>query len=454
MKCKIWKTLRDRMLSTPFCTLSEEQGSLSFEETVIYVEAFAARLSLPCYGILCHSEMAASLALLSCFAAGVTAVPLSLRYGEEHCRSIIKKMKIPALITDGNGILKIERTEYLYQAPSEGPALILSTSGTTGHPKGIMLSEDNILSNLLDIADYFKIGHGDSILIARPLYHGAVLTGEFLISLFKGVNIVFYSAAFSPAAWLSEIRNRRITVLGGTPTVLTMLARFAHNEKLPLRHIVVSGECLHARQAKKLRQAFFDADIYSVYGLSEASPRVSYLPPSCFDTQAGSVGIPLRSVEMCIVDENGYPVEENTEGELIIKGPNVMLGYFDDPALTERTVRNGWLYTGDCAYRAKGGFYYICGRTDDMIIRAGMNIYPAQIENALLEDERVEDVLVYGYDAQDVRGIGLKVKGRFQDIAEVYSLCVRVLPDWELPTHIEIVKEISRNATGKKRRKE
>ena len=89
-----------------------------------------------------------------------------------------------------------------------------------------------------------------------------------------------------------------------------------------------------------------------------------------------------------------------------------------------------------------------------MIIRAGMNIYPAQIENALLEDERVEDVLVYGYDAQDVRGIGLKVKGRFQDIAEVYSLCVRVLPDWELPTHIEIVKEISRNATGKKRRKE
>lgn len=143
----------------------------------------------------------------------MTAVPLSLRYGEAHCRKILDFISPSCLVTDTYGELMVTYFgEAKYIRPKAHPALIMCTSGTTGTPKGVMLSEENLLANVQAIAAYFNIGKADTVLIARPLYHCAVLTGELLIGLVKGSRIVFYSQAFQPAEILKQLRENKITV--------------------------------------------------------------------------------------------------------------------------------------------------------------------------------------------------------------------------------------------------
>lgn len=215
--------------------------------------------------------------------------------------------------------------------------------------------------------------------------------------------------------------------------------------------MAISGECMTENCQKKIRKAFPNAKIYSVYGLTEASPRVSYVPPELLDTYPTSAGITLKSVKIRIVDDNGNDVTKGTVGELLVKGDNVMVGYYKEPNKTAKVLKNGWLHTKDLAYIDKAsGMLYIKGRKDGMIIRGGMNIYPQEIENALMQDSRVEDVLAYGTKDNDVTRIGIKIKGNFGNTKEVKEMCVKLLPTYQVPNLIEIVDEIPKNGSGKK----
>ena len=451
----LWQEIKKKMLSTPNQTVGEKDCSMTFEELVIFAEQFSTKLSGECYGIMCNSEMSSAMAILSCFAAGATAVPLSIRYGEKHCRKIINTIGMPYMITDTNGYLHVVDIDMgKYKFPKEKPALIMCTSGTSENPKGAMLSELNILTNVLDIADYFDVNENDTILIARPLYHCAVLTGEFLLALFKGAKIIFSSEQFNPLLLLKMITEKQISVLCGTPTLLSTMAAFVRKETpVPLQKIAISGECLTETNAKKIISAFPNSKKYSIYGLTEASPRVSYLPPELFLDNPTSVGIPLKSVRIKIVNDNGKECAFNETGELLVKGDNVMLGYYEEPKKTAKILKNGWLHTKDSAYIGENGLLYIKGRRDSMIIRSGMNIYPQEIENALLSDKRVQDVLAFGITENDTIRIGIKVKGDFKSIVEIKELCVKLLPQYQIPNIIEIVDEIPKNGSGKKIRK-
>ena len=392
------------------------------------------------------------MALLSCFAAEVTALPLSQRYGELHCNKILDAISPDAVITDQYGeleILHINGSEYV--EPREHPALIMCTSGTTGVPKGAMLSEVNIMTNVTDIALYFNINMSDTILISRPLYHCAVLTGEFLTALVKGAKIRFYSDAFNPAVVLKLLKEYRITAFCGTPTLLRMMARMKKDPESDfLRHICISGECMSREIGKQIADAFPNAEIYHIYGLTEACPRVSYLPPSMFDKYADCVGIPLRSVFLKIISPEGQPVDLNEVGMLWVKGDNVMLGYYNDPEKTAEVLVDGWLCTGDMALFNNAGLLKIKGRSDDLIIKAGMNIYPQEIEGALRLDPRVHEVLVHGknHEKHGVQ-IVLTIAGDFSDVAEVKELCRSHLPTYQMPTYISLVEEIPKNGSGK-----
>ena len=207
----------------------------------------------------------------------------------------------------------------------------MCTSGTTGIPKGVMLSDENIINNINSISDYFKISGNDKILISRPLYHCAVLTGEFLTAIEKGSKIEFYYEHFNPQKIIDIIREKNITVFGATPTLFKALISFTKEpDSIPLDKIVISGECLSSQISENIKKAFPHAAIYHVYGLTEASPRVCFLPPNLFDNYGTFVGFPINGVELLIKDKNGNQLKRNKIGILWIKGNNIMQGYYND----------------------------------------------------------------------------------------------------------------------------
>lgn len=452
----LWEYLQEKMLSRPSRKIREGSAHITYEEAVVFAETFGKKLKVPCCAILCQSELAASLAILSCFAAGVTAVPLSFRYGDAHCRNILRKIRPDAMITDAGGelhVLNLCAAAEPWETEEPRPAVILCTSGTTGEPKGVMLSEENLFTNLEDIGTYFKINKTDRILICRPLYHCAVLTGEFLISLVKGLDIFFASEKFDPVNILKILKEEQISVFCGTPSLLRMICRFAGVSGCfaLVRHIAVSGEPMGKVCAQMIAKTFYNAYIYHVYGLTEASPRVAYLPPAYFEALPEYAGLPLPSVQVKVVDDAGKTLPRGAQGELCVKGKSVMLGYYRNPELTAQVLdAGGWLHTGDVASIHDNGFLKIKCRRDNMIIRAGMNIYPQEIENALLADGRTRDALAYGIaDAMSGQKIGLKISGDFRNKNEVLQLCRRALPPHAVPSVIELMEELPRNVSGK-----
>lgn len=449
---KLWHFIKQHMMNNPNQAVCEGGASLSFEDMAIWAENFARKLhGVKCCAILCSSEMAASMALLSCFAAEVTAVPLSMRYGVPHCNKILDVISPDAIIMDTGGeitVYKLHGSRYV--VPPKHPALIMCTSGTTGKPKGAMLTKTNIMTNVSDISDYFKMDKNDTILISRPLYHCAVLTGEFLTAIIRGANIRFYSDQFNPTRMLELIKEHRVTAFCGTPTLISIMARFNRGAAAQtLKHICISGECMSREGGKKIFAAFPECKLYHIYGLTEACPRVSYLPPEHFKEFPDCVGIPLKSVSIKILSPLGKRCKTNEEGILYVKGNNIMLGYYRDPERTKSILKNGWLCTGDIALINDAGFLKIKGRNDDLIIKSGMNIYPAEIEDVLKQDSRVREVLVYGFRDNIGTQIGIKLAGEFSSVDEIKQLCMQTLPAFQVPTKIELVDELPKNGSGK-----
>jgi acyl-CoA synthetase (AMP-forming)/AMP-acid ligase II len=426
------------MLEHPDQLVSDGIKTLTYSEILEHAEALGNQLTEEKYGLLCDSDFDTVISLLACFYARKTAVPLSKKYGDNHISRIIEKVQIAHLITS-SGLVRISDTMPEPEDLTD-VALIMCTSGTTGMPKGAMITEKNLVTNLNDIEKYFQIDNTDHILIARPLYHCAVLTGELLISLIKGLQISFFSEGFIPQRIVSVVKDKKATVLCGTPTLFYHLAALNSKSKNPLdlRVIVVSGECMTQKAAESIRRAFSNSNIYNVYGLTEASPRACYLPPEEFDLTPLSVGVPLASLKARIKDN-----------ELLLKGGSIMKGYYNDPDATARVMRDGWLYTGDIADCDEHGRVYIKCRRDNMIIRSGMNIYPQEIENALKQDERIRDVLAFGVKNDTVsEKIYIKVVTGLST-SEVFEVCKDRLPTYELPDVIDIVEEIQKNASGK-----
>ncbi len=448
----LWNEIKKAMAAYPNQKVCEGNTEMTYRELTMFAEMYAEKLAgEKCCAILCGSEMAAAMALLSCFAAGVTAVPLSARYGEKHCNKILETVGPTAVITDLDGQLQImDLKDATYIEPEEPPALIMCTSGTTGTPKGAMLSEHNLRTNVRDICAYLDVDKTDTILIARPLYHSAVLTGEFLMALFKGLKICFYSHAFNPKELLALIDERNISVMGGTPTLWEMMARFKRKRSVDLRTIFISGECMSAERGRKIRQAFPTAKIHHVYGLTEAAPRVSHLPPELFDEWPECVGVALDSVTLKIIKKDGSIAQTGEDGMLWVLGENVMLGYYNAPEQTAKVLKDGWLCTGDIATMDPNGLLRIKGRGDDLIIRAGMNIYPQEIERALMRDWRIRDVLVYKIETPNMgEQIAMTISGAFENIDEVRHLCAEVLPHFQIPNRIELVDELPKSGSGK-----
>lgn len=459
--------------------LTDNNGnSISYDDLLVKVKTVAAQISANSTpgSRICilhsHSYLDA-LAVLGTLAADCVVVPMSLNYGETNCCQIISRSEPDLLLTDMDPLPESIATSVrdnivrvLSIAAASGSfegkavrgtsdlAMIMFTSGTTGIPKGAMLSHGNILSNLADIAAYFTMTSQDHFLIARPLYHGAVMTGEFLHGLMHGSRITFYNEAFSPRRLLAFLVEKECTTMCATPTLFYHLAMNKRSVTLPnLKKVVVSGECLNPQVADKILGSFPGVNFFNVYGLTEASPRVCHLDPRYFLAKIGSVGVPLRSVTIRVMEENGEETARGEIGELLVKGPNVMLGYWKDEQLTSQKIVDGWLHTGDMCRLDEEGFLYIIGRKDHMIIRAGVNIYPQDIENTLLKDEAFKEVMVWG---ETDANYGQRICAAFVPSSEaplspadVIGICRKRLDAYKWPDEVLIVESLQRNASGK-----
>ncbi|GIQ69318.1 long-chain fatty acid--CoA ligase [Xylanibacillus composti] len=394
--------------------------------------------------------------LLAAMQCRVTVVPVDSFRNPQLTRKALEEIGPELVIAQAH----VDQTGRLQALPTVFPkrrsslqdvALILYTSGTSGFPKGVMLTYRNLWSNMEDILRCFPLGAEDRLLLLRPLVHASAITGELLPALYCGAAIAVKPDELTPLGAVRELAAQRITVCCMTPTVASSLAHFAPRcDMSTVQQLVLSGEPLRKLQKERIRAAFPGARIGNAYGLTEASPRVSCKLQLADDDPVECVGAPLARVDIRIVDGQGNPVSPGCRGMLTVSGPNVMKGYFGDAAATAVKLDQGWLKTGDIASWREGELF-VYGRADDLIIRGGVNVHPAELEQVLLEVEGVREALAFGH----MEDSGVKIHAWVTadpelDRHEVLRRIVQNQQDTRLwPDVIEVKRELPKTASGK-----
>lgn len=331
-------------------------------------------------------------------------------------------------------------------------AVILYTSGTTGHPKGAMLTFENIFSNARDVAEYLGFSPDDRVFATLPVFHVFALTVVVNAPLVTGATILLVPK-FSPGDVFTVAREQQATVFAGVPTMYNFLYQYpdANPEDFSTVRLAISGGAslpvalLHNFEDK------FNVRISEGYGLSEASP-VTCFNPLDRERKAGSIGTSIINVENKIVNELGEELPIGEVGELIVRGPNVMKGYYKMPEETANAIRDGWLYTGDLAKKDEEGYFYIVDRKKDMIIVGGYNVYPREVEEVLFAHEGILEAAVVGvpdpnFGEQVLAFVVLK--DATLSTEEIQSFCREKLAKYKVPTRIEVLEELPKNTTGK-----
>ncbi|MGA5691455.1 class I adenylate-forming enzyme family protein [Cytobacillus pseudoceanisediminis] len=397
---------------------------------------------------------------LAAIAERITVLPIDSSRNPDFMMKILKEVEpqiiVTALNTSNEGILDLHLSNDQFldgQSELEDVAMILYTSGTTGNPKGIMLTYHNIFSNLSDILEIFDLNQYDRVYIMRPLTYASAITGELLLALYSGSTIYLKNQSSSIFQSLTEIKKNKITFLSTTPTIANYFSKIKHGSNLHhLRYLVLSGENLNPSIVENLQSIFTNTNICNAYGLTEASPRISCLKEiNRKKFELGCVGTRLPSVEIMILDRNRNLVSEGEKGTLFVRGPNIMKGYYKDERLTKLKISNGWLCTHDRAALLDDQLY-IYGRDDEVIIRNGVNIHPIEIETALASIEGISDVLAFGRIVNEQTKIYAWVVMDFEiKQSELFKKIIDHVKDSRLmPDVVEIKPYLSKTITGKK----
>ncbi|MGI6491319.1 MAG: long-chain-fatty-acid--CoA ligase [Pelotomaculum sp.] len=327
--------------------------------------------------------------------------------------------------------------------------VIIYTSGTTGRPKGAMLSHRNLVTNAVAFADMSQTTAGENILCVLPMFHSFGWTCCVDTALYAGASITIVEN-FSPRDVIAAIRNYGITVVIGVPVMYGYYAKMATPGDLSGVRLFVSGgaalplEIINSFYTKTKKK------IVEGYGLSEASPVCTFNPLEA--TKPGSIGLPIAGVEV-IIKNNGREAATGEVGEILVRGPNVMLGYYGMPAETGEALRDGWLHTGDLAYKDEDGYIFLVDRKKDLVIVSGLNVYPREIEEALYQYPAVMEAAVIGIPDQKrgeiVRAFIVVKEGMEINKKELLNYLKMNLASYKLPRGITELKSLPKTATGK-----
>jgi fatty-acyl-CoA synthase len=333
---------------------------------------------------------------------------------------------------------------------------MLYTSGTTGRPKGAVLSHGNVLWNLVNMLLAREDKEGESALVTGPLYHAAALNNHFLIRLaLAGASVLMKH--FDPRIFMEIIQKEKVNVISGAPAMFHLLLNLPEVEKYDARSITrctLGSSTLPDETKKKLLKLLPNAGgIYDVYGATEASPTVTVLKAADSFRKTACVGPAVPFLEVRIVDNQDREVPRSEPGEIICRGPNVMKGYYKDPEGTAEALKGGWLHTGDIGRMDEEGFVYIVDRKKDMIISGGENIYPREIEELLYHHPKIREAAAVGipdpFWGESVKAFVVLKTGMSMTEEEVIEYCKAHLASYKKPKVVAFVDSLPRNPSGK-----
>lgn len=375
-----------------------------------------------------------------------------------YLKNYKKKIAIVSIESDKVIVLNNEdESEYERNLELEDVAIMLHTSGTTSNPKRVMLTHKNLISNIESNIKSLNLTENDITCIALPMYFGYCNTAQFLTHTYMGATMYILDKIFLPKKFFSIVEKYKITNFTAVPTMLIMMLDYRYAEKYnldSLRYICFGGGNMPINKLKILMEKYKSVGFVQTYGQTECSPRITALLPKYAKKKIGSVGKCIPDVRIKIVDDNNKEIKDNSIGEIIVNGENIMKGYFKCQDVTNNTIIDGWLHTGDIGYLDKDGFLYLKGRKKNIIISGGINIYPEEIEEILMSYDKISEVLVYG-EENEILGEEVRANIVVNDninLCDLKEFCKTKLSDYKIPKEIYIVESLDKTYNNKIKR--
>jgi len=438
--------------------------------------------------------------VFACFEIGAIIVPLNTRLAAAELIFIINDAECAALITDealaetvaalrpqvasirhylatngAGGFLSSEEliasADHQYQravAAEDDLAGLFYTSGTTGVPKGVMLSHRNLWMNALHSLVALAHVPEETFLHAAPMFHLADFPAIINTTLTGGTHT--FLKKFDPKTLMETIERDRVTSTTLVPTMINFLVHhpdLGEYDLSSLQRVLYGASPMPSELLKRAMSALPGGAFYQGYGQSESGPLLTVLPfadhitegPAQITRRLASCGRPIIGVEVEVWDERDHPVEPGEVGEIVARGPNIMLGYWKRPDETERALRGGWLRTGDMATVDADGYLYLVDRKKDMIITGGENVYSTEVENAIYAHPSVGEAAVIGVPdekwGEAVKAIVTLKPGVSLTESELIAHCAARLAGYKVPKSVEIIEgELPKSGTGKILKKE
>jgi long-chain acyl-CoA synthetase len=357
----------------------------------------------------------------------------------------------------------LERDPFIAPAgrevPSNSLAEIIFTSGSTGKPKGVMISHKNLIANTASIVEYLSLEPQDNMLVILPFYYCYGLS-LLHTHLRVGGSLVLNNMFIMLGGVLNDLKQYKCTGFAGVPAHFQILLRKSDSFKTTLfpdlRYVTQAGGKLHNTFIHEFMESFPGVRFIVMYGQTEATARLSWLPPEKLSEKIGSCGKAIPGVELRVVDEKGQTVKPGEIGEIIALGDNIMQGYYQDQESTERTLVNGWLHTGDLARMDDEGYLYLSARIKEIIKVGGRRVSPKEIEEVIVLMPNVIDCTIETI-SDDILGESMKATVIIKDLAatkttadDIRSWCGSRLAPYKIPQVIELKEKITITATGKK----